>query len=87
MKSLAEELEFKMSQRGFEPLRIEGASSASWIIMDYGSVVVHIFHRDTRSFYNLERLWADGKRVDIGSLLAEAAPKDEPGGSVPAGAV
>jgi ribosome-associated protein len=69
VKTLAEELEMKMSQEGIEPLRIEGAQSATWIIIDYGSVVVHIFHRDTRKFYNLERLWADGKTIELSEIL------------------
>lgn len=66
VRTLAEELEFKLSQQGVEPRRVEGAQTASWIIVDYGDVVVHIFHRDTRAFYNLERLWADGHTVDLG---------------------
>lgn len=66
VRTLAEELEFRLSQQGVEPRRVEGAQTASWIIVDYGDVVVHIFHRDTRAFYNLERLWADGSPVDLG---------------------
>lgn len=50
--------------------------SSTWIILDYGSVVIHIFHRDTRSFYNLERLWADGREIDL--------PKAADGGSAQA---
>ena len=69
VKSLAEELEFKLSQQGIQPHRIEGAQTASWIILDYGEVVIHVFHRETRQFYNLERLWADGKSIDLSELL------------------
>jgi ribosome-associated protein len=72
VKSLAEELEFKLSEQGVNPRRIEGAQSASWIILDYGEVVIHVFHRETRQFYNLERLWADGKFIDLGGLLEAA---------------
>ncbi len=69
VKSLAEELEFRFSEAGIEPLSIEGAHSATWIVMDYGSLVIHLFRRDVREFYNLERLWADGEPVDISSLI------------------
>jgi ribosome-associated protein len=69
VKSLAEELEFKLSQQGIQPHRIEGVQTASWIILDYGEVVIHVFHRETRQFYNLERLWADGKSIDLSELL------------------
>jgi ribosome-associated protein len=69
VKSLAEELEFKLSQQGIQPRRIEGAQTASWIILDYADVVIHVFHRETRQFYNLERLWADGQTIDLTELL------------------
>lgn len=69
VKSLADELELKMSERGILPRRIEGASTATWIILDYGDLVIHIFHHETRQFYNLERLWADGVPIDLKDLM------------------
>ena len=51
------------------PSRIEGYNSSSWILVDYGNVVVHIFQKDTRDFYSLERLWADGEQIDINEFL------------------
>ena len=50
-------------------LRMEGYNEGSWIIVDYGSVLVHIFQRETRDFYNLEKLWSDSKDIDISALL------------------
>lgn len=52
-----------LGKEGFEPKRIEGVRSASWILMDYGDVVVHIFSKEDRLFYNLERIWRDGKAI------------------------
>lgn len=72
VKALADELEEKLSAQSIEPLRIEGAQTASWIIMDYGEVVVHIFTRETREFFNLERLWADGRTIGAEELLGPA---------------
>ena len=48
---------------------MEGYNEGSWIIVDYGSVLVHIFQRETRDFYNLEKLWSDSKDIDISALL------------------
>lgn len=48
-----------LSKCGEKPWHEEGISNAEWILIDYVNIVVHIFHRDTRSFYNLEELWAD----------------------------
>lgn len=77
VKSLAEELEFKLSQEGIEPLRVEGSQSGTWIIVDYGQIVVHVFHRETREFYNLERLWADGRKMELSEILGEESDKKE----------
>lgn len=77
VRSLAEELEFKLSEAGAAAQRVEGMQSASWVVLDYGSVVVHVFHRDTRSFYNLERLWADGRVIGLAELLG-SKPEEEP---------
>jgi ribosome-associated protein len=59
-KALADELEEKMKEAGVDFLHKEGYESARWILLDYGDIVVHIFHDEDRSFYNLERLWSDG---------------------------
>jgi iojap-like ribosome-associated protein len=61
IKTLTDELELKMAEAGYKSLHIEGYNSARWVLLDYGEVVIHIFHEEDRSFYNLERLWSDGK--------------------------
>jgi len=60
IKSLADEVEEQMEKENIKILHKEGYNSARWILLDYGSVVIHIFHEEDRDFYNLERLWADG---------------------------
>lgn len=65
VKALADEVDYQLSQAGIEPSKIEGADSKSWILMDYGSVVVHVFYPETRDFYALERLWADAEPVQL----------------------
>lgn len=69
VKTLAEEVEDKLSAKGVEPRRVEGSSSAMWILMDYSDVMIHIFYNETRDFYCLERLWGDAPRLDIGEFL------------------
>lgn len=68
-RALADEVEFKMKKQGAEPLRVEGERGANWIIIDYGDVVVHVFYKETREHYNLERLWADGEHIDVSQFL------------------
>lgn len=68
-KSLADELEFRLKEMGVEPRQVQGNNGSNWIILDYSDVVVHIFYKETREFYNLERLWQDGHEVDIKKYL------------------
>lgn len=60
IKSLAEEVDFELSKEGIQPLHREGYSTSRWILLDYGSVIVHVFHEEERQYYSLERLWSDG---------------------------
>jgi len=55
---------------GDERLGIEGYAESRWIVLDYGSVVIHLFEDETRSYYDLENLWAEAKRVDLSAVLA-----------------
>ena len=69
MRSLAEEVEFKLSQAGLEPHHIEGKATG-WILLDYDTVIVHVFTADAREFYSLDKQWQDGKIIDISEFLA-----------------
>jgi len=69
IKALADEVEKKTSEAGAAPRHIEGYNSAIWILLDYGDIVVHIFNKESRGFYSLERLWADAKRYDISHII------------------
>ncbi|MDP4276900.1 MAG: ribosome silencing factor [Bacteroidota bacterium] len=52
-----------------KPFAIDGLSNATWVVMDYGDVIVHIFEKEARDFYNLEHLWSDAKLTDIPDLV------------------
>jgi ribosome-associated protein len=73
VKTIAEEVEDKVrAAGGGSPIRVEGLSDATWVLIDYGDVVVHVFLDETRSYYDLERLWGDVPRVDWESVAAAA---------------
>ena len=59
LKAISDNIEEKLAEQGLRPLRIEGYREAEWILLDYGSLVVHIFVDEQRDYYNLERLWGD----------------------------
>ena len=71
IKSLADEVEYKMSESGIEPLHIEGGRGDSWILLDYGCVIVHVFGNDARAFYDLEKLYDGTTEQDISGLITE----------------
>jgi ribosome-associated protein len=68
--SLAEEVYLKLKAGDRRPLRREGLEDATWVLLDYGDVIVHVFDDATRRYYDLERLWSDAPRVEIPSLSA-----------------
>ncbi len=69
IRALAGEVEEKLKEINIEPHHIEGFNEATWTVLDYGSVIVHIFSREAREFYKLEKLWNDSEDIDISSLL------------------
>lgn len=68
-RTLAEEVEYQMSQAGIEPERKEGYNGSNWVILDYNDIIVHVFYKETRDYYQLERLWADGEKIDIEGFI------------------
>jgi ribosome-associated protein len=73
VKTLVEEVEHRLERDGDRRvLRREGEDHAKWVLLDYGDVVVHVFDRETRDYYQLERLWADAPRLSFEPATAEA---------------
>lgn len=68
IEALVDSVEEKLSKQGYVPRHIEGKGGNDWILLDYNDIVVHIFSDDSRSFYDLERIWNDGKEVDINNI-------------------
>lgn len=66
VQAIADEISEQLKkQLKFKAIRIEGYSTADWVLLDYGDFIVHIFNKKSRDFYDLERLWRDAKKVDL----------------------
>ena len=68
VESLVDNVEEELLKENIHAERIEGVKSSGWILMDYNDVVVHVFSKEDRLFYDLERIWRDGKEIDVESL-------------------
>lgn len=70
-KTLAEEVENQFSKIGIEPNKTEGYNGSNWVVLDYDDIVVHVFNKETRDYYQLERLWSDGESIDVEKYLTK----------------
>ena len=68
IQALSENVEEKLGRAGFPVKQVEGYDTANWILQDFGDVIVHIFDKENRLLYDLERIWRDGKQVDLDTL-------------------
>lgn len=68
VQALADNVEEKLHKENINPRQIEGYQTANWILMDFNDIIVHIFNEEDRLFYNLEKIWMDGKIIDKDSL-------------------
>ena len=71
VKALVDAVEEAMSQQGEEPHHVEGHRGGQWTLLDYSSVVIHVFTEEAREFYSLERLWSDAAPVDVSQYLTQ----------------
>ncbi len=69
VQAIADEIDDKMSKNEYELKNREGYKSGDWVILDYGYVITHIFHKESREFYNLERLWIDAENINIDNII------------------
>ena len=63
VKAMADEVEEKLGRAGYAPKHIEGYQTANWILLDYKDIIIHVFGKEDRNFYDLEHIWMDGKPV------------------------
>lgn len=67
-QAMADNVEEMLHKAGYQPRQTEGYQTANWILMDYGDIIVHIFDTENRLFYDLERIWRDGKATTLEDL-------------------
>jgi ribosome-associated protein len=78
MQAIADEVEQKLKKFGIRPSHVEGYQNAEWILLDYVDLVIHIFSKSARAYYDLERLWRDGKKLNTSTFSRETARKPSP---------
>ena len=69
VQAMADEAQEKLYKAGYEAKQVEGYQTANWILMDYQDIIVHIFDEENRLFYDLERIWRDGKVLEMDAFL------------------
>jgi ribosome-associated protein len=74
VKAIADAVQDGMEEFGEHVWHHEGYHALRWVVLDYVDVVVHVFHKEERSFYNLDRLWGDAKRTEVQDVLVETKP-------------
>jgi ribosome-associated protein len=77
VSAIAEHIQRDLKEQGIKPLSVDGLKEGLWVLMDYGHVVIHVFYESTRSFYNLEGLWSDARRIQTESLKQRVDYPDE----------
>jgi ribosome-associated protein len=77
VKAIAEFIEQEFSSKNIKPLGIEGLDYSHWVLIDYGSVIIHVFEKETRAYYSLERLWLDAKTIEINENKIDMGRKDK----------
>lgn len=68
VRALVDNAEEELSKEGFQVKQTEGHGLGNWVLMDFGDIIIHVFDKENRLFYDLERIWSDGKQVDISEL-------------------
>lgn len=68
VQALADNVDEMLQKANYSSKQVEGYDGANWILMDYGDIIVHLFSKEDRLFYDLERIWRDGKIIDINNL-------------------
>lgn len=65
IQALYDNVEHELAKSGVMPKHIEGNQNTNWILLDYGDVIIHVFNQEDRLFYDLERIWKDGKSISL----------------------
>ncbi len=69
VQAIVDNADEMLGRAGYEAKQIEGTRNSNWILMDYGDLIIHMFDEENRLFYDLERIWRDGKELDVSEFL------------------
>ncbi|WP_427871214.1 ribosome silencing factor [Leucobacter luti] len=81
VQAISDEVEDALNDSGVRTIRREGRESGRWVLLDFGDLIVHVFHQEERDFYQLERLWQDCPLIDISGMIDTPNPADDLQGS------
>ena len=73
VQAMVDHIEEELHKAGFDPRQVEGYQTANWILLDYGDIIIHVFDEENRLFYDLERIWRDGKQIEVQDLADGAS--------------
>lgn len=76
VQAMVDNVDKELGKEGCTCRQVEGYRSANWILMDYGDIIIHVFDRENRLFYDLERIWRDGKTMDISEFESNPPPQE-----------
>ena len=79
VSAIAEYIKTDLKKQGISPLSIEGMSDGHWVLLDYGHILIHVFYEPVRTFYDLEGLWADAKRIPIEDYVEQTELNEKNG--------
>ena len=77
VRAISEHIEEELAKSGIKPLGIEGRTYSHWVLIDYGDVIVHVFEKETRAYYDLEKLWMDAKIIDVDKGTPDMGREDK----------
>ncbi len=69
VQAISDEIEDKLNESGVRTIRREGRTGGRWVLLDFGDLIVHVFHQEDREFYQLERLWKDCPVIDLAQFI------------------
>lgn len=77
IRAMVDNVEEELQKAGYAVKQREGYGSGNWVLMDFGDIIVHVFDKENRLFYDLERIWRDGKTIEIESLSITSNASEE----------
>ncbi len=80
--AIADHIRRYLKDKGIRPIYVEGLKEGHWVLLDYGQVVIHVFYEPIRSFYDLEGLWSDARRIPVESLVENSGDDDQIDGAL-----